>query len=120
MARQARDDLVRRIEQAQQDLARLAAPPDPAELRRLIRAVQNEGPLEEQWVAEEHKARQAEKQLTIDLARLPLWSGAPEELERLALPATETIDRFESDLSQLQSTAPTAEHPGRRTRNRVA
>ncbi len=102
-ARQARDDLMSRIEQARQKIAGLAAPLDPAELRRLIRTVQNQGPLEDQWAAQQQKILQAEKQVAIDLARLTLWTGPQEALERLALPTAETIDRFEKDIHELQS-----------------
>jgi len=99
-ARQARLDLVSRRELAEQVLAGLAAPRDPAELRRLARTVQNEGPLEEQRAAAQDRIRQAEKQAAIDLSRLTLWSGPQEALEGLALPAPETVDRFESELNE--------------------
>jgi uncharacterized protein YhaN len=102
-ARAARDDLVNRIDLARQKLAGLAAPQDPAELGRLIRAVQKQGPLEEQFADQQKAIRQAEKQAVIDVARLTLWSGPLEKLEQLALPAAETIDRFESNINQLQS-----------------
>ncbi len=101
---EARDDLLSRIDQAGQKLAGLAALLDPSELGRLIRSIQKQGPLENQLADERQEIRQAEKQIAIDLARLTLWSGTQEALEQLAVPGPETIDRFQTDMTQLQTT----------------
>jgi uncharacterized protein YhaN len=103
-ARQVRDDLAGRVAQAKKEIGTLPAVQDPAELRWAIRTAQNEGPVEGQLLTEQHKLCQAEKEMAINLARLSLWSGPPEAVEQLAIPAGETIDRFEADLNQLHST----------------
>ena len=43
------------------------------------------------------------RQAAIDLHKLGLWSGSLEALEKLALPAAETIARFDRSLSDAQA-----------------
>lgn len=81
-------------------LARLPAPPDPSALRQLVRRAEQQGDLEEALAAAQETLRQAEERAAVELARLPLWSGPLEALERLAVPPVETLDRFENALKE--------------------
>lgn len=50
---------------------------------------------------EQLKLRNASTSLGVNIIKLGLWSGTPEELERLSLPSTESISIFESRLESL-------------------
>lgn len=81
--------------------AALDAPRDAGPLKQALRQAQAEGDLERTLAQAEALREQGERQAAIDLARLGLWSGRLEELERLAVPSAETIDRFDKDLGEL-------------------
>jgi uncharacterized protein YhaN len=102
-ARQTVLDLRGRIERAGEELARLEVLPDPVELRRTLAQVQKDGSLEEQLPALGEELRQAEQQAAGELARFTLWSGSLEALEQLAVPAPESVDRFENDLKDARA-----------------
>jgi uncharacterized protein YhaN len=79
----------------------LAPARDPAPLRRLLDTARKAGDLD-RIVAEAAGAlRRDEEQLRIDLGRLGLWRGAPEELEALPVPAEETLRRFQNGFDTL-------------------
>jgi uncharacterized protein YhaN len=85
-------DLNTELEQAREVLQRLAAPIDSAELRQAVRQVDLQGPLEEELLTLQNKLHSDEAQAALQLKRLPLWSGALEELERAPVPTVETVD----------------------------
>jgi uncharacterized protein YhaN len=102
-ARQKVRDLNGRIEKAQQDLASLKELVDPADLRRQIRQAQLQGALDQQLAGAEESLALAEAQATVEIARLPDWKGTLEALEVLPMPPPETIDRFETHLSEAKT-----------------
>ncbi len=55
--------------------------------------------IEKQCIDELAEYTHAEKSLEIELGRQSLWSGTLADLERLAIPAAETIEVFESDFA---------------------
>jgi uncharacterized protein YhaN len=90
-----------RREDLDRQLAGLAVPRDPGELQKCIGRIQKQGNLDEQRQAARQDLLKAENEAQIELQRLPLWSGTLEELQQLAIPASETIDRFEGELDGL-------------------
>ncbi len=78
----------------QQELASLPAPRDPARLRRRVEEARRAGDLDRVLAESAAAIRKEEEQLRVELARLGLWSGALEELERLPVPPAETLERF--------------------------
>lgn len=99
-------DARQRVEKLRRDLrayeshpAQAAPPRDPAELRRAIRRVQKEGPLEAQRDEARGALELLEKQAEVDLRKLPLWEGTLANLEQLRLPSGESLDRFEQELA---------------------
>ncbi len=81
-------------------LAELPAPRDPAALQDAVRRTQAHGDLEHQLAAARADRDRREEQAAVDLQKLPVWSGSLEELERLAVPSAETLDRFEDRLTE--------------------
>ncbi|HSK74962.1 MAG TPA: AAA family ATPase [Thermoanaerobaculia bacterium] len=82
-------------------LAALPAPRDPAPLRRAAEAARRAGKLDDLLAEAATALARDEEQLRIDLGRLGLWTGAPEELEALPVPPPETLERFASDFAAL-------------------
>ena len=69
------------------------------ELRAAVSNVQGSGHLEAQLSQKRTVLENSRKQADVDLAGLALWKGSLEKVEELPVPAIETIDRFESDVS---------------------
>ena len=78
-----------------------AIPParDAGGLRQAIRLARKHGDVDEQLARARAELRRMEERAEIDLGKLRLWSGTLEEVERLAVPAAETVDRFENHLA---------------------
>jgi uncharacterized protein YhaN len=85
------------MEDVQRQLQALDQPRDTAELQALVQLVRQEGPLEKQCAEARSRRHSAEQQANKEKSSLPLWSGTLEELEALAVPPTETIDRHERE-----------------------
>jgi len=77
--------------------------PDVEDLRRAIRGAQRVCEAEERRAQIELELARWQAQADVDLPRLGLWSGPLESLPALPLPAAETVDRFEAELSELEA-----------------
>ncbi len=95
------------IEDSRSDLAEVERaiaelPParDAAALKDAVRRTQPHGDLEQQLAGSQTELTRLEDQAAADLEKLPLWSGSLDELERLAVPSAETVDRFEDQLAE--------------------
>ncbi|MBI1309923.1 AAA family ATPase [bacterium] len=90
------------ISDAQQLLA--ATPPitDYAELKLAVELARQAGPLERQRDEARAEQQRLTAKLDSELAGLTLWTGSVDDLERLAVPLTETLDRFEQDIAALE------------------
>jgi len=97
-------DSRQRLADASDQLAELAPPCDPAPLAEALRKARSQGNLSQQAAALQAEIAALTGQTEIDLQKLGLWNGSLEILERLALPATETIARFERSFSDAQTT----------------
>ena len=103
---QARSEIAdsrQRLAEASDQLAQLPPPCDPAPLAEAIRQARSQGNLSQQAAALRAEIAALAKQAAIDLHKLGLWSGSLEALEQLALPAAETIARFDRSLSDAQA-----------------
>ena len=86
------------LDEVERELAELPPPRDPATLKDAIRRTQAQGDLEAQRAEALAELTRRERQAAVDLAKLPDWSGSLDDLERLAVPVPETIDRFDERL----------------------
>jgi uncharacterized protein YhaN len=109
----------RRLADTCDELARLPPPFDPTALAEAIRQARSKGNLSQQVSALRAEIVENKMQASIDLCRLGLWSGSLEALEVLALPETETIDRFDSRLSEAQAAITRVEGALEKARNDV-
>ena len=102
---QARSEIAesrQRLAETLEQLAELPPPSDPAPLAEAIRSARSQGNLSQQAAAVRAEIAGLTKQAAIDLHKLGLWSGSLEVLEKLALPAAETIARFDRGLADAQ------------------
>ncbi|MGO9113728.1 MAG: AAA family ATPase [Thermoguttaceae bacterium] len=103
---QARSDIGdsrQRLAEASDQLAQLSPPSDPAPLIEAIRTARSQGNLSQQAAALRAEIAALMEQAAIDLHKLGLWSGTLVVLEKLALPAAETIARFDRSLADAQA-----------------
>ena len=84
-------------------MAQLPPPSDPAPLVEAIRQARSQGNLSQQAAAQRAEIAALAKQAAIDLHKLGLWSSSLEALEKRALPAAETIARFDRSLGDAQA-----------------
>ena len=77
-------------------------PPDPATLKKLLSNALYHGHPVERLEEARKRLREAELRLAPELARLLPWRGDPEQLASLAVPRTETIDRFLAEQRDLE------------------
>ncbi|HYO12976.1 MAG TPA: AAA family ATPase [Thermoanaerobaculia bacterium] len=100
-ARRLADEAESALAAAQEARDGYPKPRDPGPLRRSVEAARRAGSLDDLRAEAAASLRTDSEQLRIDLGRLGLWSGAPEELETLPVPPGETIERFGRDLATL-------------------
>ena len=103
-AKQARRDVQqaeRKLVATRDGLAALPEPRDPSALRRRAESARRAGDLDRSLHEAREALRRDEEQLRIDLARLGLWTGTPDELEALPIPPAETLERFRDTFATL-------------------
>lgn len=100
-ARRLADEAESALAGAQDARAGYPQPRDPGPLRRAVEAARRAGSLDDLRAEATADLRTDGEQLRIDLGRLGLWTGTPEELEALPVPPGETIERFGRDLDVL-------------------
>ena len=103
---QARSEIAesrQRLAELSEQLGQLPPPSDPAPLDEVIRQARSQGDLLQQAAALRAEIASLTEQAAIDLNKLGLWNGSPELLEQLALPAAETIARFDRSLTDAQA-----------------
>jgi uncharacterized protein YhaN len=103
---QARNEIVetrQSLREASDELAQLPPSSDPTSLAEAVRQARSQGNLSQQASSLRNEIASLSQQASVDLQQLGLWSGPLASLETLALPATETIDRFDQGLSEVQA-----------------
>ena len=96
-------DVREEIRQFESQLSEIVAPQDVGDLSRAIQSAQKCGDLELQRDDASDLLRQLERQAGVELQKLRLWQGTLDDLERLPVPALQTIERFENDMSDVAS-----------------
>ena len=91
------DDEIRRLQKEQVGLEQ---PRDVEPLRRAIKKARESGDLEIRLIDARAKLALAEKKASMAFAQLPSWCRPPEELERLAVPLSATLDQYESQFQE--------------------
>lgn len=99
--RRAAREAERALDAARDALAGLPEPRDAKPLRRLVETARAAGRLDEQRSREAAALHSETGQLRVDIGRLGLWSGTPDELEALPIPRAEVLERFGRDLAAL-------------------
>jgi uncharacterized protein YhaN len=91
------------LETARKALQIMPVSRDPGELHSAVNKAQKKGDLEETQDRFQGELDELEGQLLVNLLRLGLWSGPMEELEKLPVPVSESVDRFESLLGDQEA-----------------
>ena len=84
------------LEGAKAGLAGLKTPVDTADLQAAIRRAQELGTTEEKRNQLRLAIKKEADRVELDLKSLPFWSGAAEDLERIAVPPVETIEHYQN------------------------
>lgn len=87
------------LQKAHAERDRLEKPKDTSALADCLARAAEYGKLEDRLADARTQLTLSEAQVDADLAALGLWTGDLSALERLALPAEETMRRFETDLA---------------------
>ena len=80
----------------QQQLAQTEQTQDPSRLYAAVSSAQRAGDLDTQLDDARSRLSARQDQCRVELARLGLWSGSLEQLERAPLPSSETVGLFET------------------------
>lgn len=97
-SRRAVEQLAAEADEWEQQLAAVAASPDPQPLSQLLSEVQSLGEVEVEWDEARQTLQREQHEAACELRRLPGWSGTLDELETTAVPALETVERFVDEL----------------------
>jgi uncharacterized protein YhaN len=89
------------LTKAKEELGSLDAPKSIDALKAAISRAQKRGDLTSSLEEARKHFDAEEKQITLDLGRLPLWSRGIGELETIAVPSPETVNRFESSFHEI-------------------
>lgn len=101
--RQSRAGVESLAEKAEATSARLAAietARDAEALKSVLRRAQSVARIEEELASAQNELARLAEQSAAALARLPLWSGPLEQLQKLPIPSSETIDAYELRLAE--------------------
>ncbi len=94
------ESLAEKVQTTQTRLTALAQPRDAEPLKSVLRRAQSIARIEEELAAAQSESKRLVEQAAAGLARLPLWSGTLDELEKSPVPALETIDAYEQRLAE--------------------
>lgn len=96
--RQQVENLQHSIDHLERELGSDKSLPDSTPLRTALRAFAGFRELELRLAQDRANVAQSERQAQSALKRLPRWRGELDQLEKLAVPSAETVDRFENEL----------------------
>ena len=98
-----KSQLISRIRNLQSEQQRLGEPLDVGELKRWMNDVRRQGDLDADIERLRRAVAHQQHALQTGLATLGLWSGSLNEMSRLQVPLSQTIDRFSEDFAKLHS-----------------
>ena len=93
----------RTLEEAREKQDAIIDPGDPGNLKQAVERAKGQGKMEEAYRKIVRDLNKTTQQAQVDLKKLGLWSGPLEELETLAIPGDETVERFESEMQDLKT-----------------
>ena len=93
----------RRLEETRQKRDAIMDPGDPGNLKQAVERAKGQGKLEEAYRKIMGDLKKTTQQAQVDLKKLGLWSGPLEDLETLAVPGDETVERFETEMQDLNT-----------------
>jgi uncharacterized protein YhaN len=89
------------LTKAMEELRSLEAPRSIHVLKSAVSRAQKRGDLTLSLQEALRDLKREEEQLMLDLDRLPLWERSIEEIETIAIPSPETVDRFETSFQEI-------------------
>ena len=98
-AQNAHETAGKTLEKAKTELEKLGESKDTGELKDCLARALEFGNLEQRIADEQAEFDKLVEQAMVDIQALGLWQGNLDELEKLPVPAEETMRRFELDLS---------------------
>lgn len=102
--RESIDRMRLHVNALERQLAEMQPVADISELRQALDGTLRHGQLEAQYDAKARDIENASAALRSEMARLTMWEGTPEALERLPVPSLETIEAFEARLRKVEET----------------
>ncbi len=90
------------LQRVEEDLVATPAFEDYSDLKRAVELARQAGPLEKQRNEAKGEQQRIADALERELSGLALWSGTVDELERVAVPLDETMQRFEREFTHLE------------------
>jgi uncharacterized protein YhaN len=101
-------EAVKRIDKAESTLKETSKkrdaimdPGNPGNLKQAMERAKSQGKMEEAYRKVKMELNKTTQQAQVDLKKLGLWSGLLEDLETLAIPGDETVERFETEMQGL-------------------
>ena len=101
-AKRTVETLQQTVRDCQNRLAELIVPPDVAPLKDALRRTQAAGDLEAQRAEATALLNRLQQQADVDLRKLGMFEAGLKDVERLSVPAVETVDRFEEQFAQVE------------------
>lgn len=103
-------EAVKRIEKAESTLKEtikkrdaIMDPGDPGNLKQAMERAKSQGKMEEAYRKVKKELNKTTQQAQVGLKKLGLWAGLLEDLETLAIPGDETVERFETGMQGLNT-----------------
>ena len=91
------------LTKASEELRSLKTSKDVNELKSAVSRARKQGDLTSNLREALIGVQREEERLKLDLGKLPLWASSVEELETVAIPSQETVDRFETDFQNIST-----------------
>jgi uncharacterized protein YhaN len=91
----------RTLEETSKKRDALMVPGDHDNLKQALERAKSQGKMEEAHRKIQMELLKATQQAQVDLKKLGLWSGPLEDLETMAIPGDETVERFETEMQGL-------------------
>ncbi|MFZ0928311.1 MAG: AAA family ATPase [Syntrophobacteraceae bacterium] len=103
-------EAVKRVDKAESTLEEtikkrdaIMDPGDPRNLKQAVERAKSQGKMEEGYRKVKMELNKTTQQAQVDLKKLGLWSGLLEDLETLAIPGDETVERYETVMQGLNT-----------------
>jgi uncharacterized protein YhaN len=89
------------LEKSRKELATVPTSPDATSLQAAVKAAARLGDIEDNLATARQDFQNSKSDVAVEIKKLSLWTGSADELEQLAVPATETLERYEEELAAI-------------------